>query len=65
MKCCFCGHGRDWEIPNSVIKLIPDNIENLIINYNVDTFLTKGMGEFDRLCGSAVRKLKKHILTIN
>ena len=59
MKCCFCGHGRYWEVPNSIVALLLETIEYLINYRNVDTFISGGMGEFDRLCESAIGELKK------
>ncbi len=59
MKCCFCGHGRYWEVPNSIVVLLLETIEYLINYRNVDTFISGGMGEFDRLCESAIGELKK------
>ena len=50
MKCCFCGHGRYWEVPNSIVALLLETIEYLINYRNVDTFISGG---------------KNHILILN
>ncbi len=57
--------GRYWEVPNSIVVLLLETIEYLINYRNVDTFISGGMGEFDRLCESAIGELKNHILILN
>ena len=54
--CSFCGH-RDAD--SSLRSQIKPAITDMIINKNITTFYSGGMGNFDSLCESVVRELKK------
>ena len=56
--CCFFGH-RTISGRETLLKLLIEQIEYLIVNYNVDTFLFGEYGEFDNLCKMAVERLKQ------
>lgn len=58
-SCCFCGHGREWEVDLRVSETVTAYMEQLILYREVDTFYSGGMGCFDALCDGLVRKLKK------
>ena len=55
--CVFCGHKIvfDKDTEDRVYATLAD----LIQNEGYNTFYSGGMGEFDQICESAVRKLKK------
>lgn len=54
-KCCCFGHRFVYEDIESKIE---KELIDLIENKNVLTFYTGGMGDFDNLFSSAVRKIK-------
>ena len=54
--CCFCGH-RDCY--NGFREQIKAKIKDIIENDGVTVFYSGGMGEFDRLCESVVREIKR------
>lgn len=56
--CCFFGHRKIVETEKLRLKLY-NEIENLIINENVHTFLFGSKSQFDDLCHSTVVLLKK------
>lgn len=57
-KVCFIGH-RKIENKEKIIASLIEEIENLIINHNVDTFLFGSRSEFNTLCHSVVTDLKE------
>lgn len=59
MKCCFCGHGKIWDLPYNINLYITKSIEFLIKEHDVNIFLSGGMGSFDKEAEAVVRKLKK------
>ena len=54
--CSFCGH-RDCD--NGFREQIKAKIKDIIENDGVTVFYSGGMGEFDRLCESVVREIKR------
>ena len=54
--CSFCGH-RDAD--SSLRTQIKETITDIIENEGITTFYSGGMGNFDSLCESVVRELKK------
>ena len=61
MICSFCGHRICSEhLRNKIKELVTD----LIVNHRVDTFYSGGMGNFDNMCESVVRELKKEYTKI-
>ena len=54
--CCFFGH-RD--APSDILPILKQEIENLIIKYNVNIFYVGGYGKFDGYAVSAVNDMKK------
>ena len=57
MKACFIGH-RSIKITNTLITLLENTVENLIIK-GVTTFLFGSMSDFDDLSLNIVTKLKQ------
>ena len=57
--CTFIGHSKLWGKKAELEPLIYEKLKELIVNCEVDTFYNGGMGEFDLLCASVVRKLKR------
>lgn len=54
-KVCSCfGHREIYHNIDSIYS----KLENIIINENVNVFMTGGMGEFDELFSSTIRQLK-------
>ena len=56
--CCFFGH-RKIEETDELKEKLNDEIERLIIDKKVDTFLFGSKSEFDGLCLRTVTKLKE------
>ncbi len=56
--CSFFGH-RKIELTNSLKQRVKDCIEDLIINYNVQTFLFGSKSDFNDLCHFVVSELKE------
>ena len=56
-KCCFIGH-RKVENQSEVYEQVLNVVKDLIINYNVTTFIFGSNSEFDDLCLKAVNELK-------
>lgn len=54
--CTFCGHRI---VKSDIEDKVYSALEDLIKNENYNTFYSGGMGEFDQICESAVRRLKK------
>lgn len=54
--CCFFGH-RD--APSDILPILKQEIENLIIKYDVHTFYVGGYGRFDGYAVNAVNDIKK------
>ena len=54
-----CGAFGHREVYQSIEKEIDELIIELIENHNTDTFFTGGMGEFDKLFSSAIRRAQK------
>ncbi len=57
-SACFIGH-RKIENREQVQEKLQSTVENLIIEYNVDTFLFGSHSQFDDLCFKVVTTLKK------
>lgn len=53
--CTFCGHRDSGEYLSSYIK---NAVNNLIENHGITTFYSGGMGNFDKMCETAVRQAK-------
>lgn len=53
--CCCFGHREIWE---NVSPRLAATLENLIVNKGTQTFLTGGMGQFDELFSTVVRRKK-------
>ena len=58
MICCFFGHRKIDKTPELINKL-RENIEALILNENVDTFLFGCNSQFDDMCYEIVSELKE------
>lgn len=59
MKVTFCGHSHLTASDTEQLEpKLYEKIENLILS-GATEFLLGGYGEFDRLCASLVKKLKK------
>ena len=58
LNCTFAGHREVLE--PSMHNLLVDSLEKLVRKSNEIAFYTGGMGEFDAMCGAAVRQLKRH-----
>ena len=58
LNCTFAGHREVLE--PSIHNLLVDALEKIARKNNEITFYTGGMGEFDAMCGAAVRQLKRH-----
>lgn len=58
MKCCFIGH-RKINYSKELEEKLEKIIENLIIEFNVFTFLFGSRSEFNDLCHKVVTKLKE------
>ncbi len=58
MKCCFIGH-RKINYSKELEEKLEKIIENLIIKFNVFTFLFGSRSEFNDLCHKVVTKLKE------
>ncbi len=56
--CCFFGH-RSITVTEELREKLHLEIEDLIINNGVNTFLFCGKGCFDRLCLETVTRLKE------
>ena len=56
--CCFFGH-KNMSVTEKLREKLYLEIEDLIINNGVNTFLFCGKGCFDRLCLETVTELKK------
>jgi len=56
--CCFFGH-RSMSVTEELREKLNFEIEKLILNKGVNTFLFGGKGCFDRLCLETVTKLKE------
>lgn len=56
--CSFFGH-RKIDITNNLKEKVKKIIEDLIINYNVSTFLFGSRSDFDYLCHLVVTELKE------
>ena len=54
--CSFCGHRNCVNLSRTQIK---KEIADLIENIDIKTFYSGGMGDFDTLCESVVRELKR------
>lgn len=57
-SCCFIGHRKILKTNELKCKLY-NIIENLIINYGVNTFLFGSRSQFDQLCYDIVTQLKE------
>ncbi len=57
-KCCFAGHGKLYEDADVKMALY-NRCEELIIYKNVNCFWVGNYGEFDKLAGETVAKLKQ------
>lgn len=55
--CCFCGHGKEWDLPIDIDNRIESAITELIAD-EVLIYYSGGMGAFDNKCEAVVRKLK-------
>ena len=55
--CCFFGH-RKIEVTDELMSCIKKEIEDLVLNKSVDTFLFGSRSEFDRICLDIVTELK-------
>ena len=55
--CSFFGH-RKIDVSNDLKTRVKDCIENLIIQYNIQTFLFGSKSNFNDLCHSVVSELK-------
>lgn len=56
--CCFCGHGKEWDLPIDIDNRIESAIIELIAD-GVLIYYSGGMGAFDNKCEAVVRKLKR------
>ena len=56
--CCFFGH-REIDETEELKQQLYSIIENLILNYNVDTFLFGSKSRFNSLCYEQVTKIKE------
>ncbi len=56
--CCFIGHRKIFETDELKCRLY-NIIENLIINYSVNTFLFGSRSQFDQLCYDIVTQLRE------
>ncbi len=56
--CCFCGHGKEWNLPIDIDQRVKEKIKNLI-KVGVNIFYSGGMGAFDKKCETVVRQLKR------
>ena len=54
--CSFCGH-RDAD--SSLRAQIKETITDIIVNEGITIFYSGGIGNFDMLCESVVRELKR------
>ncbi len=64
--CSFFGH-RNFEVNDEIERKLLNLIEDLIVNYNVETFLFGSKSGFDTLCHKIVYNLKSkytHIKTV-
>ena len=55
--CCFFGH-RKIKVTDGLIQRLRENVEQLIVENNVDTFLFGSKSQFDSLCLDVVTGLK-------
>lgn len=56
IRCCFAGHRTASQ------RLLKDAllaVEKLVMSSDRIEFYSDGMGDFDKLCGQAVREMKK------
>ena len=58
IKCSFFGH-RKIEITEELKQKVKEVVEDLIVNFNVDTFLFGSRSDFDYLCHLVVTELKE------
>lgn len=58
LTCSFFGH-RKIEITKELEKKVEENIENLIVEHGVTTFLFGSRSDFNSLCHLIVTKLKE------
>ncbi len=56
--CCFCGHGKEWDLPGDIESRIEQFVRVLIAN-GILTYYSGGMGAFDKKCEAVIRKLKR------
>ncbi len=56
--CMFCGHREIFDQYN-VRECVMNIIIDLIENKGVNVFYTGGMGNFDNICSSCVREVKR------
>lgn len=56
--CCFFGH-RKITVTDELINRLEENIEKLIAEKGVGTFLFGSKSQFDKLCFSVATKLKE------
>lgn len=56
--CCFFGH-RETKETEELKQQLYSIIENLILDYNVDTFLFGSKSRFNNLCYKQVTKIKE------
>lgn len=57
--CTFIGHSQLWGMTVKLESKLLELIESIIVADDVRVFYCGGMGEFDLLCASVVRKLKR------
>lgn len=55
--CCFAGH-RDVYDTKTIISVLHNEVENLIINENIKEFWVGNYGSFDAIASKCVRTLK-------
>jgi uncharacterized phage-like protein YoqJ len=60
--CSFCGHREVFD--SKIQEQVENTIIDLIENHEVGIFYSGGMGEFDKICETAVRKLKRKYMHI-
>jgi len=57
--CTFIGHSKLWGKKAELEPLIYEKLKELISTSKVNTFYCGGMGDFDLLCASVVRRMKR------
>ena len=55
--CCFCGHGKEWDLPIDIDNRIEKAIIQLVKN-GVLLYCSGGMGAFDKKCEAIIMRLK-------